>query len=116
MLHTDDIDQDWGRVEHYIRQLTGKKPDLNAALFLIGVQELGKGALHFSKEQKQDLMHIGTCVVLERSGYYQFEGHDKDGWPHWVALKKTPLLTLAEQEKFLKIHIIDYFRHEIGNL
>ena len=38
--------------------------DLQSTLFLIGVQELGKGFGKFSKKEKLDLMHIAVCKVL----------------------------------------------------
>jgi hypothetical protein len=38
--------------------------DLNAVLFLIGVQELGQHAREFKKDEKVALMHIAICVVL----------------------------------------------------
>ena len=38
--------------------------DLNATLFLIGVQELGQHAREFKKDEKVNLMHIAICVVL----------------------------------------------------
>jgi hypothetical protein len=116
MIHEEEIEHQWLRVAHYFKTLTGKKPDLNGVLFLIGIQELGKGIREFSKEQKQDLMHIGTCAVLTKSGYYTPEGRDEDGWPHWKLSKKMPMLTLEEQEQFLKIHVIEYMRDEIGNV
>ena len=96
-----------------LNDIIGKKPkDLNAVLFLIGVQELGKGNKTFSKEEKQDLMHIGICKVLSLSGYYELEGHDKDGWPHWKLIKKLPHFDLLEQEKLLKMHVMEYFEKE----
>ena len=54
-------------------------------------------------------MHIATCSVLSRSGYYAIQGLDQDGWPHWVAKKKLPIMNLTEQEDFLKDHILLYF-------
>ena len=93
--------------------LGGKRPkDLNSVLFLIGVQELGRGAQNFSKEEKQDLMHIGICKALSLSGFYELEGLDKDGWPHWVLVKKLPHFDLMEQENLLKTHVIEYFEKE----
>ena len=78
------LDRDWEQLLSILEQKIGKRPsDLNSVLFLIGVQELGKGPIPFNKEQKQDLMHIATCRVLSLSGFYQLEGLDKDGWPHW---------------------------------
>lgn len=96
-----------------LESIIGKKPkDLNGVLFLIGVQELGHGTKIFSKEEKQDLMHIGICKVLSLSGYYVLEGLDKDGWPHWKLIKKLPHFDLLEQERLLKMHVMEYFEKE----
>jgi hypothetical protein len=87
----------------------GKKPDLNALLLLIGVQELGQGAGPFTKEQKQDLMHIATCKLFSFSGHYELENVDPDGWPHYKLLRPVPFANLKEQERMLKWHILEYF-------
>jgi hypothetical protein len=115
MIDFDDdaqIEQEWNDVLDFLEESIGKKPDLNGVLFLIGVQELGKGTKIFSKEEKQDLMHIGICKVLSLSGFYELEGLDEEGWPHWKSVKKVPYIDLISQEKFLKIHIIEYFKGE----
>jgi hypothetical protein len=109
-----DLESDWNSLLTNLQDRLGKRPkDLNAVLFLIGVQELGKGSQTFSKEEKQDLMHIAICKVLSLSGYYELEGLDSDGWPHWKLKKKLPAVDLLDQEKLLKIHILDYFRLEL---
>jgi hypothetical protein len=91
-----------------------KRPtDLESVLFLIGVQELGQGHAHFTKEQKQDLMHIATCKVLSYSGFYVLEGLDSEGWPHWNLVSPVPTLNLKEQDLLLKAHIVHYFESEI---
>jgi len=93
----------------------GKKPSgLKSVLFLIGVHELGRGRKNFSKEEKQDLIHIAICKVLSLSGYYVLEGLDEEGWPHWKSVKKLPHFDLLEQEQLLKMHIIEYFNTEVG--
>ncbi|MGC1241163.1 MAG: hypothetical protein WA874_06235 [Chryseosolibacter sp.] len=110
-----DLDQDrkWNSLLAELEAIIGKKPkDLNSVLFLIGVQELGHGTKIFSKEEKQDLMHIGICKVLSLSGYYELDGHDHDGWPHWKLIKKLPHFDLLEQEKLLKMHVMEYFEKE----
>ncbi len=108
-----DLDRNWQSLLERLEKIIGKRPaDLNAVLFLIGVQELGKGSRYFTKEEKQDLMHIATCRVLSLAGYYRLEGLDKDGWPHWKAVKKLPRFSLGEQEKLLKMLIIEYFEQE----
>jgi hypothetical protein len=59
-----------------------KKPDNGNVLFLIGIQEFGGSQEKFTKEQKQDLMHVAVCSLLMQSGYYEIEGYDVDNWPH----------------------------------
>jgi hypothetical protein len=109
-----ELEKKWHLALNKIRELIGKKPkDLNAVLFLVGVQELGKGARHFSKEEKQDLMHIAVCKALSYSGFYQLKGLDNDGWPHWELVKPLPRFDLLEQEKLLKIHLLEYFEKEL---
>jgi hypothetical protein len=108
-----ELDRKWHKLLTVIEEKIGKQPkDLNGVLFLIGVQELGRGAKPFSKEEKQDLMHIAICKVLSLVGYYKLEGIDKEGWPHWTLIKKLPHFDLMEQEKLLKMHVIEYFEKE----
>lgn len=110
-----ELERQWQALLNEIEKSLGKKPrDLNSVLFIIGVQELGKGAKNFSKEEKQDLMHIAICKVLSLSGYYSLDGTDQQGWPHWKLEKKLPHFDLLEQEKLLKMHVIEYFEHEVG--
>ena len=110
-----ELQRNWASLLGYLKSVIGKRPrDLNAVLFLIGTQELGQGRRNFSKEEKQDLMHIGICKVLSYSGFYELEGTDEEGWPHWRPLKKLPHFDLLEQEKLLKMHVLEYFQKEIG--
>lgn len=109
-----ELEKQWFRLTVRLEQMIGKRPkDLNSVLFLIGVQELGQGKKNFSKEQKQDLMHIAICKVLSLSGFYELTGIDKDGWPHWKPTKKLPHFDLLEQEKLLKMHVLEYFEKEL---
>ena len=110
-----DLERQWNQLLVEFEQITAKKPkDLNGVLFLIGMQELGKGARRFTKEEKQDLLHIAICKVLSLSGYYELEGLDTEGWPHWKLVKKLPHFDLLEQEKLLKMHVLEYFEKEYG--
>lgn len=110
----NSIDEDWDLLLEKLETNIGIKPaDLNGVLFLIGVQELGQGNRNFTKEQKQDLMHIAICKVLSLSGFYRLDGKDTDGWPHWEPVKPIPYLSLKDQEQAIKSHVIDYFEKEI---
>lgn len=103
----------WEELLTKLGHTIGKKPtDLKSVLFLIGVQELGKGVKDFSKEEKRDLMHIAICKVLSLSGFYELEGLDESGWPHWKLMKKLPHFDILEQEKLLKMHVLEYFDKE----
>lgn len=86
-------------------------PDLKVMLFLIGVQELGKGPGKFSKRQKEELMHIANCRLFSELGFYELEGLDQDGWPHWKLVKPIPAYTLLEQEMVIKSLIVTYFEN-----
>lgn len=83
--------------------------DLNAILFLIGVQELGQHARDFKKDEKVALMHIAICVVLMPYGYYKELGRDADGWPHFERVKDLPALGPEEQERLMKEAVLGYF-------
>lgn len=89
----------------------GPDIDLQILLFLIGVEELGQGYKDFKKHEKTDLMHIAICTILEPYGYYEFEGKDPDGWPHFKLNKELPALTDKEQQAFMKEGIVEYFEH-----
>ena len=108
-----EIERSWVSLMKRLKELLGKTPEnVEAVLFLIGVNELGQGINNFSKEEKQDLMHIAICKVLSYSGFYELEGLDEQGWPHWRLIKKLPHFDLLEQEKLLKMHILEYFEQE----
>ncbi|MDO9374774.1 MAG: hypothetical protein Q7T76_10160, partial [Ferruginibacter sp.] len=78
----DDLQVRWLKLRIKLKEKYGIKPDMNGVLFLIGIQELGTAKQEYSKEQKQDLMHIAICTILAPSGYYVLSGYDEEGWPH----------------------------------
>jgi hypothetical protein len=112
MFTKDDLQQRWWNLEAKLADRFGKKPDMETILFLVGIQEFGEIRAKFSKEQKQDLMHIAVCSLLSKSGYYEFEGADADGWPHFKQLKAMPDMNMVEQENFIKDHILLYFEQQ----
>ena len=87
----------------------GKKLDLQAILFLIGVNELGQGYRDFTKDEKINLLHIAICKLLSRYGYYEYLGKDEDGWPHWKTNTTLPPLKGGEQTILMKEASILYF-------
>ncbi len=108
----EDLQVRWLKLRIKLKERFGIKPDMNGVLLIIGVQELGQGPQEFSKEQKQDLMHIAICSVLLPGGFYSFDGKDDEGWPHFTQMKPLPEFDLFEQENFLKDHILLYFQSQ----
>ncbi len=106
-----ELDFKWLRVQHLVKKRMHRDqlPDLNGILFLIGIQELGRWGEKFSKEEKQDLMHIAVCRLLSYEGYYDFVGRDADGWPHYKQLKPIAKEGVKNQEVLLKEKAIQYF-------
>jgi hypothetical protein len=109
MQSNDDLQVRWWKLEAKMIERFGKKPDMEAVLFLIGIQESGHVRSKFTKEQKQDLMHVAVCTLLSQSGYYEIERYDDDGWPHFRQLKSLPVMNMIDQENFLKDHALLYF-------
>lgn len=105
------VEFEWLRVRHFVKDAfkRDKLPDLQTVLFLIGIQELGRfPESTFTKEEKQDLMHVAVCTLLEGE-FYEFEGRDQDGWPHFRSIKKFDIKGVEEQEDLLIRKIIHYF-------
>jgi hypothetical protein len=87
----------------------GEPLDLDAIIYLIGVQELGKFKRVFAKDEKVNLMHIAICRLLEPYGYYEFDFFDKEGWPHYKVKEELPPLKAGEQTILMKDAIVNYF-------
>lgn len=109
---TPEGDAAWLAARFEMKQLLGleKLPDLQGILFAIGLQELGQLRDNFTKEERQDLMHIAVCRLLSYDGYYELEGYDEDGWPHWKPTALPPV-GRANQERLLKRKISQYITH-----
>ncbi len=106
------LKEKWQQLTLRLADQFDEAPDLQALIFLIGVRELGKGPMKYSKDEKQDLMHIAVCRLLSRFGHYELEGIDEEGWPHWKLLKPLPPLTLKEQDLLLKQAVLVYWEEE----
>lgn len=85
---------------------------MEAILFLIGIQETNFAGQKITKEQKQDLMHVAVCTLLQPGGFYELLYHDEEGWPHFQQLKELPAYHLPDQENFLKDYILLYFSNQ----
>ncbi|MEJ5053305.1 hypothetical protein [Sphingobacterium sp. MYb382] len=109
-MKASEINRKWSELQKaVVKDFDTEAPDIKIMLFLIGVQELGKGPQTFSKRQKEELMHIANCRLFSEMGFYELRGLDEEGWPHWELIKPIPNYTLLEQEMIMKSLIVDYF-------
>jgi len=108
-----EFEKEWQKTVKQLSSQFGEELDLKGILFLIGVQELGKGRKVFSKDEKLGLIHIAVCLLLEDYGYYIYEGKDADSWPHWKSTEKLPSLKPLEQERLIKQAIVLYFQKNL---
>ena len=111
MARDEQLKQRWNLV---VDKLTnqfaeGDTLDLDAIIYLIGVQEPGQIHKNFKKDDKVNLMHIAICRLLEPYGYYEFDYFDDDGWPHYKFKEELPTLKAGEQTVLMKEAIVNYF-------
>ncbi len=102
------------RWDHLVARLSaqfsdGDPLDLDAIIYLVGVQELGQIHRRFKKDEKINLMHIAICKLLEPYGYYSFDYVDDQGWPHYKNTELLPSLKAGEQAVLMKEAIVQYF-------
>jgi hypothetical protein len=113
-MESSEIEKKWKILFSDLEKKFGGDLSLDAIIFMIGVDVLGKGFQKLSKDQKLDVMHISVCHLLTPYGFYNFEGRDKDGWPHWSRAEKLPPLNGNQQETLMKEAILQYFEKDFA--
>ena len=103
---------DWERLQAKLKERFDGEMDFDAILFIIGLQELSKPFKKYKKDEKLEVMHIAICTLLEPYGFYEFDGRDKDGWPHWHLKENLPHLDAKQQNKLIIDAILDYFKRD----
>ena len=109
---TTKAPSEWEMLTAKLQERFGMAPEIDAIIFMIGVQELGKGFQKLKKDEKLNVMHVAICTLLEPYGYYEYEGLDKDGWPHWKTSEKLPPLKPTQQQEMIKLAVIGYFKDQ----
>ena len=105
----NNIEERWLKLLGDLQTNFEEELSLKSMLFLIGVQELNIGIRVFSKEEKLDVLHVATCSLLSKYGFYTFEKIDGDGWPHWKEVKPIDSVSEKDQAVLLKKAILNYF-------
>jgi hypothetical protein len=114
MREENKLKKSWEEVQQEVSAKFGGGEilDVDSIIFLIGIQELGKGFKNYSKDEKLNIMHIAICRLLVPFGYYEFDFYDEDGWPHYKTLDELPQLKPGEQTVLMKEAIVMYFEKE----
>ena len=111
MARDEQLKMQWEEVVKLLsnRFADGEVLDLDAIIYLIGLQELGQLHRKFKKDEKLNLMHIAICRLLEPYGFYEFDFFDNEGWPHYKIKEELPPLKAGEQSVLMKEAIVNYF-------
>ena len=83
----NSLEKKWANLMLRLEKQFNDEVSLKGVLYLIGIQELNFGVTDFSREEKINVLHVATCKLLSKYGYYKFDRVDKDGWPHYKELK-----------------------------
>jgi hypothetical protein len=101
-----ELDAAWGRLESWFRERYAREASVEAALFLVGIQARGKGFTdRLRKEEKQDLIMLGTWTVLEHVRLANLD----ESTAQWERTIPLPVLEVAAQERLLRAAIVRYF-------
>jgi uncharacterized protein YxeA len=105
-----EIDFQWLKLRHFVKETfkTSSMPDLEAILFLVGIQEHGQIKKTFTKDKKMKLMQNAAAMLLSEEGYYTLKGNDEKGYQVWEEVKKIDLDEKAKADK-LQLLLIAYF-------
>ncbi len=111
MARDEELKQRWETIVKLLSDkfADGEKLDLDAIIYLVGLQEFGHFNRKFKKDEKLDLMHIAICRLLEPYGFYEFDYQDEEGWPHYKVKENLPVLKAGEQSILMKEAIVNYF-------
>lgn len=114
MLSNENLKEDWEALSSLLEKDFGEGEalELDAIIYLVGIQEYGNPHRRFKKDDKIDLMHIAICRLLEPYGYYRFSHIDQEGWPHYDTLADLPPLKSGEQTILMKEALVNYFKEK----
>ena len=104
----NNLEKKWRGLIRKLEKQFNDEVSLKGILYLIGVQELNLSSVEFSREEKINVLHVATCKILSKYGYYKFDRIDEDGWPHYKELKALKNLSEKDQQDLMKQAIITY--------
>ncbi len=108
MMH-DSFDRiKWAKFKEIFKSNYGEYPSLISGLFLVGLEQIPDVDV-LTKEQKQEVIHVGLCKLLAQDNLYTVSHYDNDGWPHFALSKHAKQMDIEKQENYIKQLLINYF-------
>lgn len=83
-------------------------------LFLIGIHESGEGFKQFTKEEKIELIELGSTTLLAKHDYY-IAIDTESTVPFYVANPEKQLPETFEKEELLKNEIVKYLENKLNH-
>jgi hypothetical protein len=100
----------WNDLCKQLSEQFGIDVDLNGVLFLVGIRERGLTFQPFTKEEKLNLIHLGSCTLYQEMGLIETDGVDDEGWPVFHQKALAPIIPEERKIKTLQDCAIRYFQ------
>lgn len=117
MTKSNEI-KSWEELCNILSAKFGIDVDFTGVLFLVGVREKGLVLQKFTKEEKLNLINLGSCILYTEAGLLERTGTDHDGWPVFHQNALAPQIDENRKKKTLQDCAIRYFQkifHEETN-
>ena len=101
--------ENWIELCGRLDEMFGIKVDLNGVLFLVGIRERGLNFQPFTKEEKLNLINLGSCTLYKEMGLTEINGYDAEGWPLFRQKTISPEIPEERKQKTLQDCAIRYF-------
>jgi len=101
--------ENWKDLCEHLSGMFGIEVDLNGVLFLVGIRERGLTFQKFTKEEKINLINLGSCTLYKEMGLVELSGVDTQGWPVFHQKALAPVIAEELKIKTLQDCAIRYF-------
>ena len=102
----------WDNLTAFLEKNFGIEQNLTSVLFLIGIQESGKGFKSYDQQEKTEIIKLAQINLLARENFYiPIKGKD-NGESVWIENPNMSIPTESVLEKLLKSLILDYFNNQ----
>jgi len=116
LLKTDDetLEMRWLHLADWVQKRFERAATLEGILFLIGLQERGKGfEPNIPRHKKEAIIMEGTYCAFETIGLYRRTGMEEDGAWIWERVIPLPGLNIEAQEKLLRLAVLSHFEQAL---